>query len=168
MRTAENLVTVTRMQWCQDKLRLPCVYRCVHTQRSKEMHDTTYCGSCRNIIIVYLYSQHDVVLLALRWEPQLGNSFIAFLPSSELYLVHWLDMQKGQNSPWSGQWLCRVLVHTIMYWMALHYPCEKRMVVLFSNYWDMNKNSTNSHVPMVRGWNTQGEHICRRMFDHEM
>ena len=92
-------------QWCQDKLRLPCVYRCEHTQRSKQSHDSTYCGSCRNRLIVYLYSQHtDALLLALRREPQLGTNFIAFLPSSELYLLHWLDLQKERNSPlkWSS------------------------------------------------------------------
>ena len=86
-------------QWFQDKLRLPCVYMCKHTQRSKQSHDSTYCKSCR-----YLYSQHtSVVLLALRWESQLGTSFTAFLQSSELYLLHCLNLQKEQKSPlqWS-------------------------------------------------------------------
>ena len=86
-------------QWCQDKLRLPCVNRCEYNQRSEQLHDSTYCGSCRNKLIVYLCYQHDVVLLALRWERHLGTSFTAFLPSSELYLLHWLDLQKEQNSP---------------------------------------------------------------------
>jgi hypothetical protein len=68
--------------------------------KEAQSHDSTYCESCRNILAVYLYSQHtDIGLLTLGWEPQLGASFAAFLPSSELYLLHWLDMQKKQNSP---------------------------------------------------------------------
>ena len=88
MKTSENLVTVTGND----------VYMCEHTQRSKQSYDSTYCGSWGNRLIV---SQHtDVVLLALRWVPQLGTSLTAFIPSFKL---HWLDLQKEQNSPlkWS-------------------------------------------------------------------
>ena len=87
-------------QLCQYKLRLPFVYRYEYTQRSKQSLESTYYGSYIHILIVYLYSQYtDVVLLGLRVEIQLDTSFTAFLPSSELYLLHWLDLQKEQNSP---------------------------------------------------------------------
>ena len=101
-RIAEYLVTVTRIDV---KTNSDCpVSTSLSIPKEAKSHDLTYCRSCRNILIVYLYSQHtDVVLLALRWKPQLGTSFTAFLPSSELYLLRWLDLQKEQNNPlkWS-------------------------------------------------------------------
>ena len=83
------------------------VYRCEHKRRSRQLHDSTYYGSCRNRIIIYLFS-HDtgVLLLALCWVLHLCTSFTAFLPSrlqAVLYLLHWLGLQKEQNRPpkWS-------------------------------------------------------------------
>ena len=65
-RTAENPVTMK----CNDvKTNSDCAVSTDVSirQRSK---DSTYCGSCRNILIVYLYCQHsDVLLLAHRWVP---------------------------------------------------------------------------------------------------
>ena len=99
MRTAENIVTMKRND-VKTNSDCPVSTGVSIPKRSKQSHDSTYCGSCRNRLIVYLYSQHiDAVLLALRWEPQLGTNFTAFLPSSELYLLHWLDLQKERNSP---------------------------------------------------------------------
>ena len=34
----------------------------------------------------------------LDWEPQLGTSFTVFLPSSELYLQHWLGVEGAEQS----------------------------------------------------------------------
>ena len=101
MRTVENLVTVTRNDV---KTNSDCPMStgvCISKEANR--YTIQYIVELAETLIVYLYSQHDVVLLALRWEPQLGNSFRAFLPSAELYLLHWQDLQKGQNSPqkWS-------------------------------------------------------------------
>ena len=63
-----------------------------------------------------------------------SHSFTSFLSFSELYLLHWLDLQKGQNSPlkWSRAVKSSCAHHYVCGpWMALHYPCEKRLVVLF-------------------------------------
>ena len=38
---------------------------------------------------------------------------------------------RSRTVHWSGQGLWRVRMHSIMSWVALHYPCEKRLVVRF-------------------------------------
>ena len=90
----------------------PTVLCLQRSKRSKQWRDSTYCGSCRNILIVYQHT--DVVVL----------------PSSELYLLHWLDMQKKQNSPlkWSRAVKSSLCTPLCPGW--LHYTCEKRLVAL--------------------------------------
>ena len=63
---------------------------------------------------------------------------------------------------------CEEFLCTLLCPEWLYITHVKKVWWYFSNYLDMNKDSTNSHVPMVHGWNIQGEHIGRRMFDHGM
>ena len=107
-----------------------CLHVCAYPKRQT---DAIYCGSCRNVLIVYLYSQHDVVLLALRWEPQLH--IISFIFRTVLAaLAGFAEGAKQSTEVVKGceEFLCTPLcaMWTII-WMALHYPCEKRLVVLF-------------------------------------
>ena len=152
-------------QWRQDKLRLACVYRCEHTQRSKQSHDSTYRWSCRNILVVYLHSQHtDVVLLVLSWERQASQHF--FRVPNCACCTGWI-CKRSRRVHWSGLGLWRVLVHTIVSWMALHCPCEKRLVVPFKL---LRHEQGLNKLPRTHGaWlEHTREHMCRRKFDHRM
>jgi len=61
----------------------------------------------------------------------LCTTFTVFLPSSELYLLHWLDLQKVQNSPlkWSRVVKSSFTHHCVLENSTL--PMWKGMVVLF-------------------------------------
>ena len=98
------------------------IYFMLHTNDSRVLfRHTLITVSSREIIIVYGYmfygtrisnkpffgicrfSRPPFIKMAVVNTNVTLSQILHFLPSSELYLLHWLDLQKGQNSPlkWS-------------------------------------------------------------------
>jgi len=120
------------------------VYRCDHKQRSK---DSTY-GSCRNILIVYLYAQHiDVLLLAHRWVPGYQrHSILSNKLSSRTVLAELTELAEGAEPSAEVVRGCEEFLCTQLCPGWLYNTHGENVWWFFSNYWPMNNDYTKANV----------------------